>query len=81
MGENVNHPNHYNISGRKECIVEMEEIFGIDAVITFCTLNAYKYEYRHELKNGKEDLDKSEWYKAYARKLIEKKEANNANND
>ena len=24
MNEKVNHPDHYNISGRKECIVEME---------------------------------------------------------
>lgn len=72
-GDNVNHPKHYNIPGRKECIVEMLEKFGVDAVITFCKLNAYKYRYRYELKNGQEDLNKAEWYDNYAAKLIERK--------
>lgn len=69
MNENVNHPKHYNIPGRKECIVEMIEKFGVDAVETFCILNAYKYRYRHELKNGQEDLEKAKWYEDYAEKL------------
>lgn len=69
MSDNVNHPNHYNIKGRKECIVEMEEIFGVDAVKTFCKLNAYKYRYRHELKGGEEDLKKAKWYEDYALQL------------
>lgn len=62
--DNVNHPSHYNIPGRKECIVEMLEKFGIEKVQAFCELNAYKYRYRHELKNGQEDLDKAAWYEA-----------------
>ena len=69
--DNVNHPNHYNIPGRKECIVEMIEKFGVEAVIIFCKLNAYKYNYRHELKGGQIDLKKAEWYENYARKLAE----------
>ena len=69
MNEKVNHPDHYNISGRKECIVEMEERFGVDAVITFCELNAYKYRYRSELKGGQDDLDKAQWYEDYMRRL------------
>ena len=32
--EQVNHPEHYNISGRKECIEEMIEIWGPQAVAT-----------------------------------------------
>lgn len=80
MSDNVNHPNHYNISGRKECIVEMEEIFGVDAVLTFCKLNAYKYRYRHELKNGEEDLKKAKWYEDYALQLeADKYEVNDEN--
>ena len=74
--KNVDHPKHYNINGRKECIIEMEELFGIDAVITFCKLNAYKYKYRHELKNGQEDLEKAKWYEEYAEKLMEKNKNN-----
>lgn len=68
--EKVNHPGHYNAPGRKECIVEMLEKFGTDKVIAFCELNAYKYRYRHEMKNGQEDLDKAAWYEAFAAKLI-----------
>lgn len=67
MNNNVNHPKHYNIPGRKECIEEMIEKFGVLAVRNFCLLNAYKYNYRHELKNGAEDIAKAEWYmKKYA---------------
>lgn len=60
---NVVHPMHYNIPGRKECIEEMIDIFGYEKVEAFCELNCYKYEYRHELKNGKEDLEKADFYK------------------
>ena len=63
MKEEVDHPQHYNIEGRKECIEEMLELFGVEDVKAFCKLNVYKYQYRHELKNGKEDLKKAEWYK------------------
>ena len=65
--ENVNHPAHYNQPGRKECIEEMIEKFGIEPVRIFCLLNAYKYDYRHRFKGGKEDIAKAEWYmKKYA---------------
>ena len=63
MPDNVNHPAHYNREGRKECIVEMQELFGVEAVKNFCLLNAYKYLYRNGLKSGaKTDLAKSKWY-------------------
>jgi NTP pyrophosphatase (non-canonical NTP hydrolase) len=58
----VNHPGHYNIPGRKECIEEMLDLFGYEKVEAFCELNSYKYRYRHELKNGQEDLDKAKNY-------------------
>nr|DAM62605.1 MAG TPA: nucleoside triphosphate pyrophosphohydrolase [Herelleviridae sp.] len=65
----INHPVHYNIPGRKECIDEMLEKFGVEKVRAFCELNAYKYRYRHELKNGNEDLDKAKWYDRMLLKL------------
>ena len=68
----VNHPEHYNKQGRKECIQEMEEQFGTEAVIVFCVLNWYKYNYRHDLKGGEEDLQKAKWYFEYAQKLRKK---------
>ena len=60
--EKVNHPAHYQMEGRKECIEEMLDKFGVEAVKHFCLLNAYKYEYRHEMKGGAEDIAKAEWY-------------------
>jgi hypothetical protein len=70
----INHPEHYNIPGRKECIDEMIEKFGVEKVRAFCKLNAYKYRYRHELKNGNEDLDKAKWYDRMLLKLTQSDE-------
>ena len=52
MSEQVNHPSHYNKAGRKECIAEMEEKYGIPATVGFCLMNAYKYLYRAGDKFG-----------------------------
>lgn len=71
--ENVNHPSHYNVPGKKECIVEMEEKYGADWVAIFCLLNSYKYDYRAGSKEGnpeKQDNDKSDWYLEYAKRLV-----------
>lgn len=62
MRKNVDHPKHYNLPGRKECIEEMIDRFGEKYVRIFCLLNVYKYQYRHEQKGGQEDLDKAKWY-------------------
>jgi len=70
----INHPEHYNIPGRKECIDEMLEKFGVEKVRAFCELNAYKYRYRHELKNGNEDLEKAKWYNRTLLKLTQSDE-------
>lgn len=60
--ETINHPSHYNREGSMECIEEMELIFGRQAVRTFCILNAWKYRYRANAKNGEEDMKKADWY-------------------
>lgn len=57
----VNHPNHYT-NGGMECIDEMILIFGIEATMHFCLLNAWKYRRRALDKNGQQDMDKSHWY-------------------
>ena len=57
----VNHPDHYQ--GQKyECIEVMRDVFGEDAVKNFCQLNAFKYLWRSDKKNGKEDIQKAIWY-------------------
>ena len=61
----INHPSHYNLPNRKECIVEMEEQFGLECTITFCLMNAYKYLYRAGNKadnTTEQDISKATWY-------------------
>lgn len=72
--EQVNHPVHYNIEGRKECIVEMEEKYGAYVTAIFCLMNSYKYLYRAGIKEGnsaEQDRAKAKWYFdwVYTRKM------------
>jgi hypothetical protein len=75
MADMVNHPEHYEL-GKFECIDVMAETQGTDSVLGFCICNAFKYLYRHNRKNGIEDIKKAKWY---IDKYIEIKEGvNNA---
>lgn len=70
LRQTVDHPSHYNKPGRKECIEEMLDEFGPEAVYWFCKLNAYKYEYRAGDKGPADvDLNKAAWYSKYANNL------------
>lgn len=67
---NVNHPSHYNKQGRRECIDEMCDLFGIANTQIFCLENAYKYLYRAGEKEGnskEQDLNKCKWYLDWAK--------------
>lgn len=57
VNDNVNHPSHYE-TGSFECIDVMLETQGKEAVKNFCLCNAFKYIYRHNNKNGLEDIKK-----------------------
>ncbi len=57
---NIEHPAHYQ--GKYECIEEMIQLFGIEAVKSFCRCNIYKYRFRANAKNGAEDIAKAENY-------------------
>ena len=59
--EEINHPDRY-AGGKFECIDVMLDVFGADAVKHFCILNAFKYVWRFEHKNGVEDIKKAVWY-------------------
>jgi len=63
--DTVNHPTHYTECSL-ECIDVMLAVFGRRAVTDFCILNAFKYMWRYEHKNGLEDLQKAERYLAMA---------------
>ena len=61
MADMVNHPTHYE-TGKFECIEVMVETQGVEAVQDSCICNAFKYLYRHNRKNGVEDVEKAQWY-------------------
>lgn len=61
MADSVNSPQHY-CTGKFECIDVMLETQGLEAVKNFCICNAFKYLYRHNGKNGLEDVKKANWY-------------------
>ena len=66
----VSHPSHYT-QGKVECIDAMEQIFGRDAVISFATLNCFKYLWRRKHKDNEEqDIQKAIWYFDKAKELI-----------
>lgn len=65
----VNHPPHYN-QYPIETIDMMVSIWGVEKVITFCEINAFKYRMRLGHKGSmQEDLDKEQWYLRKAEEL------------
>ncbi|MFC4373287.1 DUF3310 domain-containing protein [Nocardia halotolerans] len=60
MTDVVNHPSHYTQS-RFSC-----ECIAITRHLTFCAGNAFKYVWRHQEKNGVEDLRKAAVYLRWA---------------
>lgn len=72
--EMVNHPSHYNLPNRKECIDEMIDIYGLKDVAKWCEITAYKYKYRAGHKDSVvEDMSKAAWYIIKARELKSKR--------
>ena len=79
----VNHPSHYQIKDRFECIEEMRLMFGDEAVKDFCRCNAYKYYYRAGSKDGEsadKDRAKGMWYLKYYAKMCREKEHDQVHN-
>lgn len=61
------HPEHYTYS-KYECIEVLKDILGSEGFKEFCRGNVFKYLWRYNHKNGKEDLLKAKYY---LEKLIE----------
>jgi len=60
--DQVNNPVHYNHSGI-ECIEAIEAMTeNMSGATSPHASNVLKYLWRHEYKNGLEDLEKAEWY-------------------
>lgn len=58
--DKVNHPSHYNQYGI-ECIEAIRAALGPNFKY-YCQGNVMKYIWRHEYKNGLEDLKKAQVY-------------------
>lgn len=72
--EMVNHPSHYNLPNRKECIDEMIDIYGLKDVAKWCEITAYKYKYRAGHKgSAAEDMSKAAWYMTKACEIKSKR--------
>ena len=64
-------PNHYK-QGTKEVFEMQIDIWGKDAYIKYCEMNAFKYRMRLGLKPEQSidrDLDKAYWYEAKAKEI------------
>lgn len=61
------HPKHYTYS-KYECIDVLKDILGEEGFKEFCRGNVFKYLWRYNHKNGKEDLLKAKYY---LEKLVE----------
>lgn len=69
-GDAVNHPKHYK-QGIYECIDVMRDVYGDAETMIFCKLNAFKYIWRTDDKNGLEDVEKANWYLKKYKELAE----------
>ena len=76
--ETVSHPAHY-CQGGVECIDALEAATtGLQGIEAVCTANAIKYLWRHQHKNGVQDLRKAIWY---IERLIQHYEMQEQSND
>lgn len=58
----VEHPPHYTAGGI-ECIdAIMAAVEGLTPQEAVCVANVIKYTWRFKRKNGKQDLEKAQWY-------------------
>lgn len=75
--EMVNHPSHYNLPDRKECIDEMIDIYGLKDVAKWCEITAYKCKYRARhagsFTNFVQDMHEAIWYMDKACELKSKR--------
>ena len=75
--ETVSHPAHY-CQGKVECIDALEAATtGLQGIEAVCTANAIKYLWRHQHKNGVQDLRKAIWYIERLIQHYEKQEQSN----
>ena len=77
--EEVDHPKHYNNSS-VEVLEMMKRIWGQEAVLVFCELNAFKYRMRMGNKPGTtavKDLKKAKYYERICSEITNNKKEPN----
>ena len=61
--KNLINPIHYGAGKAHECIDVMLQQFGMEQVLAFCKLNAFKYLFRIDQKSDPvENARKAQWY-------------------
>ena len=60
-GDLINHPPHYN-KGEIECIDAIEAMLTEEEYVGYLRGNSLKYRWRFRYKDGKQDLEKANWY-------------------
>lgn len=85
MEEGINfdtvNPPHYK-QGGKEVVEMMEDIWGIEGMLIFCEMNAFKYRMRMGRKPNAaihSELNKAMWYEERAKDY--RKQIDNAKTD
>jgi len=71
MSDVIN-PSHYNGT---QTLDRMIAVFGVEAVINFCEINAFKYRMRAGKKENNpidQDIKKALWYESKAEELKRK---------
>jgi hypothetical protein len=67
----IHHTAHYTY-GPMECIEAMLLLYGVEKVIAYCELAAFKYRYRAGYKDDiVKDIQKALWYEGKAKELQE----------
>lgn len=67
----VQEPPHYR-QGRTEVFEQMLKLFGKEAVMNYCEINAFKYRMRAGYKgNVQEDISKAKWYEEKLKELMD----------
>lgn len=68
----VNNPAHYQSESGIECIDAIRAALTPEEFRGYCKGNIFKYLWRHDRKNGAEDVRKSRWYLERLTKELEK---------
>jgi|TARA_A100001201_G_C4008927_1_gene176901 hypothetical protein len=65
----VSKPKHYN-QGEIEAFDALKSMLSKEELIGYLRGNSFKYRWRFRFRNGKQDLEKAEWYEKKLKELL-----------